>query len=168
MDHPISKARTSGRHTRASSAGAPTLKNLAFECGLAEGINRQLLSPFRYFGVPDPVDFAPLPWLNSRFDSEALETAVITEDRAQAALREWQRLAGARTLAFCVSVRHADFMAQEFRQAGIAAVAVHSGPTSAPRHEALFDLARGRCRWSSAWTCSTRVWTCRRSTRCCC
>jgi superfamily II DNA or RNA helicase/HKD family nuclease len=117
--------------------------NLAFECGLAEGIDRRLLSPFRYYGVPDPVDFAPLPWRNSRFDPEALESAVITEERAQAALREWQRLAGTRTLAFCVSVRHADFMARVFREAGIAAVAVHSGPTSAPRHEALFDLARG-------------------------
>jgi hypothetical protein len=68
---------------------------------------------------------------------------VITEERAQAALREWQRLAGVRTLAFCVSVRHADFMARVFSEAGLAAVAVHSGPTSAPRHEALFDLARG-------------------------
>jgi superfamily II DNA or RNA helicase len=49
--------------------------NLAFECGLAEGVDRKLLSPFRDFGVPDPVDFAPLPWRNSRFDPEALETA---------------------------------------------------------------------------------------------
>lgn len=120
--------------------------NLAFECGLAEGIDRRLLSPFRYYGVPDPVDFVPLPWRNSRFDPDALETAVITEERAQAALREWQRLAGVRTLAFCVSVRHADFMAQVFREAGVEAVAVHSGTTSAPRHEALFDLARGAVR----------------------
>jgi hypothetical protein len=37
-------------------------------------------------------------------------------------------------------------MARVFREAGIAAVAVHSGPTSAPRHEALFDLARGALR----------------------
>jgi superfamily II DNA or RNA helicase len=117
--------------------------NLAFECGLAEGIDRRLLSPFRYFGVPDPVDFAPLPWRNSRFDPDALETAVITTERAEAALREWRRLAGSRTLAFCVSVRHADYMTQVFREAGVPAVAVHSGPTSAPRHEALFDLARG-------------------------
>ena len=120
--------------------------NLAFECGLAEGIDRRLLSPFRYHGVPDPVDFVPLPWRNSRFDPQALETAVVTEQRAEAALREWQRLAGQRTLAFCVSVRHADFMARVFSEAGIAAVAVHSGPTTAPRHEALFDLARGALR----------------------
>ena len=117
--------------------------NLAFECGLAEGIDRRHLSPFQYYGVPDPVDFAPLPWRNSRFDLDALETAVVTAERAEAALREWQRLAGSRTLAFCVSVRHADFMAQVFREAGVPAVAVHSGPTSAPRHEALFDLASG-------------------------
>lgn len=120
--------------------------NLVFECGLVEGIDRGLLAPFHYYGVPDPVDFSPLPWRNSRFDPDALEAAVVTSERASAALREWQRLAGSRTLAFCVSVRHADHMAQVFSDAGIPSVAVHSGATSAPRHEALYDLARGRHR----------------------
>lgn len=93
--------------------------------------------------MPDPVDFAPLPWRNSRFDPDELETAVITQERVGAALREWQEHAGTRTLAFCVSKRHADRMAQAFLDAGVAAAAVHSGPTSAPRHESLFDLERG-------------------------
>ena len=120
--------------------------NLVFECGLTQGIERGLLSAVYYFGVPDPVDFAPLPWRNSRFDPDALESAVITQDRTSAALREWRQHAGTRTLAFCVSRRHADRMAQAFREAGIAAAAVHSGPTSAPRHESLFDLERGALR----------------------
>ncbi len=117
--------------------------NLVFECGLTQGIEQGLLSPFRYMGVPDPVDFAPLPWRNSRFDPDALESAVITQERTSAALREWQQHAGTRTLAFCVSRRHADRMAQVFCEAGINAAAVHSGPTSAPRHESLSDLERG-------------------------
>lgn len=116
--------------------------NLVFECGLTQGIERGLLSPFHYLGVPDPVDFSPLPWRNSRFDPDALESAVITQERTSAALREWRQHAGTRTLAFCVSRRHADRMAEMFREAGIAAAAVHSGATSAPRHESLFDLER--------------------------
>ena len=120
--------------------------NLVFECDLTQGIERGLLSPFHYLGVPDPVDFAPLPWRNSRFDPDALELAVITQERTSAALREWQQHAGTRTLAFCVSRRHADRMARAFREAGISAAAVHSGPTSAPRHESLFDLERGALR----------------------
>ena len=72
------------------------------------GLDRGLLSPFHYYGVPDPVDFAPLQWRNARFDPEALEHAVSTDQRAQAAFREWAQRRGQRTLAFCVSQRHAE------------------------------------------------------------
>ena len=117
--------------------------NLVFECGPAEGIERGLLSPFAYHGVPDPVDFRPLPWRSSRFDPTALEQAVISDDRATAAFREWDARRGTRSLGFCVSQRHADHMAAQFRARGVQAVAVHTGPTSAPRHESLTDLESG-------------------------
>jgi superfamily II DNA or RNA helicase/diadenosine tetraphosphate (Ap4A) HIT family hydrolase len=117
--------------------------NLVFECGLADGIDRGLLSPFHYQGVPDPVDFAPLPWRNSRFDPDALEHAVVTTERTDAALREWRDHAGSRSLGFCVSIRHADAMAAAFRDAGVRAAAVHTAATSAPRHESLALLAAG-------------------------
>jgi diadenosine tetraphosphate (Ap4A) HIT family hydrolase/HKD family nuclease len=42
--------------------------NLVFECDLVEGIRRNELVPFHYWGVPDPVDFEPIPWRNGRFD----------------------------------------------------------------------------------------------------
>jgi hypothetical protein len=50
---------------------------------------------------------------------------------------------GLRTLAFCVSQRHADFMAEFFHKKGRRAVAVHSGETSAPRAQSLDDLSSG-------------------------
>jgi superfamily II DNA/RNA helicase len=37
------------------------------------------------------------------------------------------------TVAFCVSQRHADFMAAFFREQGLRAVAVHAGHTSVHR-----------------------------------
>ena len=46
-----------------------------------------------------------------------------------------------RVLAFCCSVAHADFTAAYFREHGARAVAVHSGPTSAPRAESLRRLS---------------------------
>ena len=42
--------------------------NLAFECSLVEGIRRGELVPFRYQGLRDLVDFAPIPWKNGKFD----------------------------------------------------------------------------------------------------
>lgn len=118
--------------------------NLVYECGLVDGIRRGELVSFNYWGVPDPVDFEPIPWRNGRFDLQRLTEAVETQERAEAALGEWREHCGTRTLGFCVSIRHADFMADFFRARGIRAAAVHTGSSSAPRHEALEELSEGR------------------------
>jgi superfamily II DNA or RNA helicase/diadenosine tetraphosphate (Ap4A) HIT family hydrolase/HKD family nuclease len=118
-------------------------ENLAYRCDLSRGIDEDLLSPFRYFGVPDDVDYAQIPWRSQRFDEEELTRAVATDARARNALAQWRKLGGRRTLGFCVSQRHADFMAEFFRCEGVAAAAVHSGETSAPRAASLERLEDG-------------------------
>lgn len=117
--------------------------NVVFECDLVEGIRRNELVPFHYWGVPDPVDFEPIPWRNGRFDPAALEAAVETQERAQSAFDEWQSRRGTRTLVFCVSTHHSDFMSDFFRARRIRCASVHSGPTSAPRHESIDALRAG-------------------------
>jgi superfamily II DNA or RNA helicase/HKD family nuclease/diadenosine tetraphosphate (Ap4A) HIT family hydrolase len=118
-------------------------ENLIYTCDLFEGIERGLLSPFRYFGVPDSVDYQNIPWRSSRFDPEILDQAVATEARAQNALEQWEKRGGDRTLAFCCSMRHADYTAEFFRAHGVNAVAVHSGSDSAPRAASLQQLEKG-------------------------
>ncbi len=117
--------------------------NLVYECPLTEGIERGDLSPFRYFGIADDVDYAPIPWRGGRFDPAMLTQAVETRERAQHALDVWRDKGGGRTLAFCVTVSHADFMAEFFRSNGVATAAVHSGPTSAPRAGSVEQLRAG-------------------------
>ncbi|MEP6494796.1 MAG: DUF3427 domain-containing protein [bacterium] len=118
-------------------------ENLVYRCDLVDGIRRGLLSPFDYFGVPDDVDYSNIPWRSNRFDPEELTAALATNARAQNALEQHQQKAGERTLAFCASKRHADFMATYFVESGRRAVAVHSGPTSAPRVHSLELLVAG-------------------------
>jgi superfamily II DNA or RNA helicase/diadenosine tetraphosphate (Ap4A) HIT family hydrolase len=117
--------------------------NLVYECPLTEGIERGDLSPFRYFGIADDVDYAPIPWRGGRFDLTALTEAVETQERAQHALDTWRDKGGGRALAFCVTVSHADFMADFLSGNGVAAAAVHSGPTSAPRALSVERLRAG-------------------------
>ena len=117
--------------------------NLVYECPLADGVERGDLSPFRYFGIADDVDYAPIPWRGGRFDPGVLTEAVETQERAQHALDVWREKGGGRALAFCVTVSHADFTAEFFRRNGVAAVAVHSGPTSAPRVLSVEELRSG-------------------------
>lgn len=117
--------------------------NSVFNCDLVEGIRRNELVPFHYWGVPDPVDFEPIPWRNGRFDPQALEAAIETQERAQSAFDEWQSRRGTRTLAFCASKHHSDFMSAFFFERGVRCASVHSGPTSGPRHESIDDLRSG-------------------------
>ncbi len=118
-------------------------ENLVYECDLWSGIDRGLLSPFHYFGVPDPVEYAQIPWRSGRFDEAALTQAVATEARAENALEQLAKRGGKKTIGFCVSRRHADFMAEFAQARGLRAVAVHSGDTSAPRGSALKALEDG-------------------------
>ena len=118
-------------------------ENLVYRCDLVDGINQELLSPFKYFGIPDDVDFSNIPWRSGRFDPEALEVAVTTQKRAENAYEQWQKRGGTRTLAFCVSKRHADFMAAFFKSRAVKCAAVHSGPTAEPRAESLERLEAG-------------------------
>ena len=118
-------------------------ENLVFRYDLYEGINSKLLSPFKYFGVPDEVDYENIPWRSRSFDADALEAALATQARAQNALEQYWDKAGEKTLAFCCSQRHADFMSAYFKDNGLRSVAVHSGDGSAPRADSLEKLADG-------------------------
>lgn len=118
-------------------------ENLVYRCDLGRGIARDRLAPFQYFGVPDLVDYANIPWRSTRFDLEALTTAVETKARADNALQQWRTHGQGRTLGFCVSQRHADFMRAHFTDAGLRTASVHSGPTSDPRVDSLQRLQDG-------------------------
>ncbi|MGV8123626.1 MAG: DEAD/DEAH box helicase [Candidatus Xenobiia bacterium LiM19] len=113
-------------------------------CGRINSGNLRLLVPFRYYGISDPVDYKDIPWRNGRFDAESLEAAVDTEVRTRKTLECWCERAGRRTLAFCCTTRHADYMAGYFREQGnVRAVSVHSAEGSAQRAASLEQLRRG-------------------------
>lgn len=121
-------------------------RNLVYRAGLRAGLTAGLLVPFHYFAVPDEVNYEPIPWRSGRFDEAALTAALATQEHAAAALAALDARTSRETrraLIFCCSVAHADFMAGFLREQGIAAAAVHSGPTSAPRAEALRRFKAG-------------------------
>lgn len=115
--------------------------------GLVEGIARKQLAPFAYYGVRDSIDYSTIPWRNRRFDPETLTRAASTQARADQAVAAYRKHAlpeGRKTLVFCCTRAHADFMGGFLITAGIPAAAVHSGPTSAPRAASLEALRDGR------------------------
>jgi superfamily II DNA or RNA helicase/HKD family nuclease/SAM-dependent methyltransferase/SOS-response transcriptional repressor LexA len=117
--------------------------NLVYSCNLFSGVNEKLLAPFHYYGIFDSdVDYQAIPWRNGRFDPELLANKLATLGRARHALSQWRLRAQTRTLAFCASTLHADYMAAHFRKEGVRAASVYAdSPLS--RGEALEQLRSG-------------------------
>jgi len=117
--------------------------NLVYSVDLFFGIEQGLLCRFSYYGIHDEtVDYQEIPWRDGRFDSDTLSGKLATLSRARHALKEWRKSAQKRTLAFCVSIKHARFMAEQFVRGGIQAVAVYRG-SEMGRSEALECLDQG-------------------------
>ncbi|MCE2571948.1 DEAD/DEAH box helicase family protein [Motilimonas eburnea] len=121
--------------------------NLVFERNLVHGIDGGILVPFHYYGIwDDSVDYQAIPWRNGKFDPAALDAQFATKQRAKHIFKHWEAKQQSRTLAFCISQKHADFMAVQFNMAyaeqGYKALSVHSH-SSVRRNEALTMLDKG-------------------------
>jgi superfamily II DNA or RNA helicase/HKD family nuclease len=123
---------------------------IAVELRLWDALEQGLLSPFHYFGIHDGTDLSGVGWRRGiGYDPDEL-TNVYTADDVWAAkvLAAVQDKVGSplrmRALGFCVSIAHAEFMADRFAAAGMSAVAVTSKSTPDERRQALHDLRDGK------------------------
>jgi superfamily II DNA or RNA helicase/HKD family nuclease len=120
----------------------------AAELRLWDALENDLLCPFHYFGVSDGTDLSQMDWRKGDYDVNALETLFTADDaRVRIVLRELRdkiaNLSQMRALGFCVSVKHAEFMAARFREAGIPALAI-SGTTPNDQRAAALRALRDR------------------------
>ncbi|NWF30060.1 DUF3427 domain-containing protein [Streptomyces sp. PKU-EA00015] len=121
---------------------------IAAEMRLWEALENELLSPFHYFGVTDTTDMSALTWKRGSYDASALSN-LLTGNHArarlvvQAVIDKVTDPASMRALGFCVSVAHAQFMADFFQQAGLNAVALSGETPREQRKSALEALRAG-------------------------
>ncbi len=122
--------------------------NLAYQVGLLEAIGFGWLAPFRYFGIADTVNYGDelLNTARTGYDPRQLTPRVLSPDRIALILERYGQHASRAALGFCVSIEHADRMAEAFAAAGIPAAAVHSGATSLDRSAAIAALSDGALR----------------------
>ena len=123
---------------------------IAAELRLWDAIDQHYLAPFDYFGIHDGMDLRDVPWRRGRGYDVAELTNVFTADHAWArrVLEQVRQKvtdpSRMRALGFCVSIDHARFMAERFREAGIPAVAIWGDSPRDDRQAALRDLDTGR------------------------
>jgi superfamily II DNA or RNA helicase len=99
---------------------------IAAEIRLPEALNRKLLSPFQYFGITDNVDLSNIRWEKGKYVASELTSVYTANDRRVKdilhALDKYVKdMQEVRALCFCVSIEHAQFMAEKFILAGLKA-----------------------------------------------
>ncbi len=129
---------------------------IAAEIRLPEAIDRKLLCPFQYFGVTDDVDLTALKWTRGGYDRRELSNiytfsgAVATRRAqyiAQATYRYVTDLQAVKGLGFCVSVEHAQFMAECFNAFGIESISLTGQSSDEERNTAKGRLVRGEIKF---------------------
>jgi superfamily II DNA or RNA helicase/DNA modification methylase len=109
--------------------------NKVYEVPLQDAIERGFLVPYTYYGLTDDVDYSRIRYQNQRYRVDDLERHLIIPERNEAVLREYlEKGHGDKSIGFCVSIIHAERMAEFFRENGVAAAAIHS---ASPSREAL-------------------------------
>lgn len=130
---------------------------ISSEMRLGEAIDKKLLSTFQYFCVSDELDLSKLKWSKGGYDNKEL-TGLLTIDklnskkRADLVIRslhdyisDIDEVVG---LGFCVSIEHANFMANYFNDKKIPSVAISSKTTKDERDKAKSGLINGKYKFA--------------------
>jgi len=123
--------------------------HVAVELRLWDALKADLLTPFHYFGIADGTDLRRVDWTSGSYDATALSNVYTGDDvRARivlTALRDKVAdLEAMRALCFCVSVAHAEFMADRFNANGIRSATITGQTPSRERDQHIDDLRSGR------------------------
>ena len=76
--------------------------NVVYEIYFKDAIQRDLLAPFRYYGVYDDTDYSRIGFQQGQYDLKQLEEELSRKERAGLVLGKYRLMAGKRTLGFCV------------------------------------------------------------------
>ncbi len=129
---------------------------VAAEIRLPEAIDRKLLCPFQYFGVTDSIDLGTLKWTRGGYDRSELSNVYTLDSLAakrraslvaESVIKYVSDIGQVKGLGFCVSVRHAEFMRDEFNAMGIPSMALSGKSDDSERSAARNRLVSGEVRF---------------------
>ncbi|MFU2014263.1 DEAD/DEAH box helicase family protein [Peribacillus butanolivorans] len=117
--------------------------NVAFRLDFLEAIQRNWLSPFKYYGVYDDTDYSQITWLGNRYDEKELLQLQLREEMAEKVMDAWKEKRQTRTIGFCSSIKQADFLSGFLNRNGFRAISLHSKQRDMNRDDAISQLADG-------------------------
>jgi DNA repair protein RadD len=112
-----------------------------------ELIDAGYLAPFRYLAPTTQIDLSGVRSLGGDFNAADLEDALDQDGITGDVVAHYQQhLAGRTAIAFCVTVAHAEHVAQRFRDAGIQAASIDGTMSSDQRRNLVGKLRTGDIR----------------------
>lgn len=114
---------------------------------LWDALDQQLVAPFEYYATADDTDLSQIRW-NRAEETAQLDVLISSNDvRSRTIVNALQQyvsdLARLKGIAFCVSVRHAKYMANWFETSGLPARSLTGSNTSEERESAIRGLRSG-------------------------
>lgn len=117
---------------------------------MVEGVNvkwlieNNRLRPFEYY-APVEVDTDNLKIVNGDYVTSDLEKIMMNKGVYGDVLKSWQEIAeNEKTIAYCVSVKHAQEMAQMFIDNGYSAVEIDGSTPQGKREQIMLDFRNGK------------------------
>lgn len=111
----------------------------------AEGIERGILSPYRLFAPAQQLDLSGVKSRMGDFVRGEVAARVDKPSIIGSAVAEYRkRMDGAPAVAFCVSVEHAEHVAEQFRSQGYRAAKLDGAMDKSIRKALVADFAAGR------------------------
>lgn len=114
---------------------------------LWDALDQQLLTPFEYYATADDTDMTTVEWGRGVEVAQLSDIVTGNSVRARAVVNAVatyvSNLDALKGLAFCVSVAHANFMADFFNRSGLPAVALTGADSQAVRTAAVQKLSSG-------------------------
>ena len=125
-----------------------TDQRTAFDMRLWHALDRQLLSPFQYFGIADVVDMSQVRWQAGQYDLGELGNLLTgNQARDRLVVQQVRRIITdphhMRALGFCATVNHARAMAALFNRVGWPAAVIHGETPQHERERCIAQLRAG-------------------------
>lgn len=121
--------------------------NIVYEIRLKDAINKGYLVPFHYYGIYDETDFSSIPMTNGKYNEKELEEVLMINKRADLILKNYLKYDKDKTIGFCSSKNHAEYMAKYFNDNMVKACTVYSGEQgeyTIERNKAIEDFKQGK------------------------
>ena len=102
--------------------------NIVYQMDQEQAVQEGYLADIKYLGFFDDIDYSDIRWNGNKYDLDDLNKKLMIKKRDNQILRKYieQKKTKEKTIGFCTSIEHAEYMTEVFNNNNIKSVAIHS------------------------------------------